>query len=147
MLSVYIGAWTIQSVPTKTDCLGTRPPRETADLGLILARNHIPLHLTMLFSASFPKPRRPLQEPLLNMVPQLQLDRKGLALLSAAVHKYRSQAEPRDPPGRGRLSRRRVRGVEGDGAARWWLPCDAHGGKDDPTERWAEYPGTQERVA
>lgn len=29
VLNVYIGAWTIQSVPTKTDCLGTIPQRDT----------------------------------------------------------------------------------------------------------------------
>lgn len=28
MLNVYIGAWMIQSVPTKTDCLGTIPQRD-----------------------------------------------------------------------------------------------------------------------
>ncbi len=59
MLNVYIGAWTIQSVPTKTDCLGTCPQRERTVPGLALARNHIPLHLTMLSTASFPKPWRP----------------------------------------------------------------------------------------
>lgn len=58
MLSVYIGAWTIQNVPTKTDCLGTCPQQERTVLGLALASNHIP-HLTMHSTASFPKPRRP----------------------------------------------------------------------------------------
>lgn len=95
MLSVYIGAWTIQSVPTKTDCLGTLPPRETTDLGLILARNHIPLHLTMLFLASFPKPRRPSPELLVHVVPQLQLDRKRRALHFRCCH---GQAETPPPP-------------------------------------------------
>lgn len=58
MLSVYIGAWTIRNVPTKTDCLGTRPQRERAVPGLALAGGRIP-HPTVHSTASFPKPRRP----------------------------------------------------------------------------------------
>lgn len=59
MLDVYIGAWMIQRVPTKTDCLGTRPQQEDTVLGLALARNQIPLNLTMLSAVLFPKPWRP----------------------------------------------------------------------------------------
>lgn len=59
MLDVYIGAWMIQRVPTKTDCLGTCPQREDTVLGLALARNQIPLNLTMLSAVLFPKPWRP----------------------------------------------------------------------------------------
>ncbi|MEQ2292496.1 hypothetical protein AMECASPLE_023677 [Ameca splendens] len=59
MLDVYIGAWTIQRVPTKTDCLGTCPQRENTVHGLALARNHIPVNLTMHSTVLFPKPWRP----------------------------------------------------------------------------------------
>lgn len=59
MLNVYIGAWWIQRVLTQTDCLGTCSQWDHAVPGLTLARNHIPLNISTLSTASFPKPGRP----------------------------------------------------------------------------------------